>query len=53
MSKAISDYMSKIGRRGGNASQRKWTEEEKRRMVATKDATLKRKKELLDKEATQ
>lgn len=53
MNKTISDYMSKIGKRGGEASKRTWSEEEKRDMVAKKAATLKRKKELSDKEATQ
>ena len=53
MNKVISDYMSKIGKRGGKAGKRTWNEEEKKAMVAKKAVTLKRKKELSDKEATQ
>lgn len=53
MNKVISKYMAEIGKRGGKAGKRTWSKEEKKAMVAKKAATLKRKKELSDKEATQ
>ena len=40
----ISNHYKKIGRSGGNGSVRKWTDEEKERMVATKKQTLDKKK---------
>lgn len=46
-SKEVSAYMSKLGKKGGAKGKRTWDEDQKAAMVATKDATLKRKKELL------
>jgi hypothetical protein len=43
MDKAVSEYMSKIGKKGGENGKRTWSEEEKRAMVAKKAETLQKK----------
>jgi hypothetical protein len=48
--KEVSEYMSKIGKKGGQNGKRTWSEEQKRAMVAKKAETLRKKKELLKEE---
>lgn len=45
-SKEVSEWYSKIGRKGGAKSKRTWNDEQKVAMVAKKAETLKKKKEL-------